>query len=300
MGEWVGDLGEIFSHLDDIPANVVQAFAQPVEFAKSVVNWEQFHTNPARAVGHVLPDALLSLAGGVGTGKKILGVLRKTPTGRKGCFVEGTALLTEQGNTPIQNVAVGELVYSVDPRTGERRWCSVQEWVRHDVTRLVDLTIADEAIACSPEHPFWVCGMGWTQAGDLTVGDVLLDADGMERKVEAVSARQGTFAVYNLEIAELHTYHVSGLSILVHNKAMSTPEPEGVPKKRDEKWLKRQGIDPHDVKADLPGPMSWFDLHVDRGATSSRSARARIRAQVSTSETCWITMGSMNTKGGSW
>jgi len=44
----------------------------------------------------------------------------------------------------------------------------------------------------------------------------------------------------------------------------TTPQPDGVPKKRDEKWLKRHGVDPHEVKDDLPGPMSHFDLHVDR------------------------------------
>jgi Bacterial toxin 33 len=45
---------------------------------------------------------------------------------------------------------------------------------------------------------------------------------------------------------------------------MTTPEPDGVPKRRDDKWLKRQGIDPHEVKEGLPGPMSHFDLYVDR------------------------------------
>ena len=44
----------------------------------------------------------------------------------------------------------------------------------------------------------------------------------------------------------------------------TTPQPDGVPKKRDDKWLKRNGVDPHEVKGDLPGPMSHFDLHVDR------------------------------------
>lgn len=44
----------------------------------------------------------------------------------------------------------------------------------------------------------------------------------------------------------------------------TTPQPDGVPKKRDDKWLKKNGVDPHEVKGDLPGPMSHFDLYVDR------------------------------------
>jgi hypothetical protein len=44
----------------------------------------------------------------------------------------------------------------------------------------------------------------------------------------------------------------------------TTPQPDGVPKKRDEKWLKRNGVDPHEVKDGLPGSISHFDLYVDR------------------------------------
>ena len=44
----------------------------------------------------------------------------------------------------------------------------------------------------------------------------------------------------------------------------TTPQPDGVPKRRDDKWLKRNGVDPHDVKEGLPGSVSHFDLYVDR------------------------------------
>jgi hypothetical protein len=46
--------------------------------------------------------------------------------------------------------------------------------------------------------------------------------------------------------------------------AFTTPQPVGVPKSRDDKWLKRNGVDPHEVKDGLPGPVSHYDLYVDR------------------------------------
>lgn len=46
--------------------------------------------------------------------------------------------------------------------------------------------------------------------------------------------------------------------------AFTTPEPDGVPKRRDEKWLERKGVDAHEVKDILPGPAKWFDVYVDR------------------------------------
>ncbi|MFY1577484.1 RHS repeat-associated core domain-containing protein [Verrucosispora sp. WMMD703] len=42
-----------------------------------------------------------------------------------------------------------------------------------------------------------------------------------------------------------------------------TPKPDN-PKKRDDKWLKKNGIDPHEVKDGLPGPVAHFDLYVDK------------------------------------
>ncbi|NYH80146.1 uncharacterized protein YukE [Actinopolyspora biskrensis] len=70
VGDWAGDIGDIVTNLDQIPASVRSAFAHPVEFAKGMVSWDQFHTNPTRAAGHVLPDAILSALGGAGAAKK--------------------------------------------------------------------------------------------------------------------------------------------------------------------------------------------------------------------------------------
>ncbi|HZM81221.1 MAG TPA: DNRLRE domain-containing protein [Candidatus Limnocylindrales bacterium] len=43
----------------------------------------------------------------------------------------------------------------------------------------------------------------------------------------------------------------------------STPEPQN-PKKRDDGWLKRNGVDPHEVKAELPGRGGYQDIYVDK------------------------------------
>jgi hypothetical protein len=60
------------------------------------------------------------------------------------------------------------------------------------------------------EHPFWVEGMGWVQAGSLQPGWLVrLKADGYA--VVGSSTRQmhtGGITVYNLEVAGHHTYFV--------------------------------------------------------------------------------------------
>lgn len=40
--------------------------------------------------------------------------------------------------------------------------------------------------------------------------------------------------------------------------------PIGKASKVDDKWLKKNGIDAHDVKGDAPGKVSNFDIYVDR------------------------------------
>ena len=72
------------------------------------------------------------------------------------------------------------------------------------------------------EHPFWVKGKGWVGATFLEVGDLLSSHDGQWVPVEAVNTddRKVT-TVYNLRVAEYHTYFVGcqewGFSVWAHN-----------------------------------------------------------------------------------
>ncbi|MEQ1565994.1 MAG: hypothetical protein ABMA64_10185, partial [Myxococcota bacterium] len=52
-------------------------------------------------------------------------------------------------------------------------------------------------------------------AGGLEPGDELRREDGSRSWVRSASERAGTFAVFNLEVAEVHTYFAAG--VLVHN-----------------------------------------------------------------------------------
>lgn len=83
LGDWGSDLGDILGNLDNIPATLSAAATDPTAFAKQLVSWDQFHTNPARWAGHVLPDAALTLVGGAGAAKKGGSLLKGvTATGR--------------------------------------------------------------------------------------------------------------------------------------------------------------------------------------------------------------------------
>ena len=89
---------------------------------------------------------------------------------------------------------------------------------------LVYIEANGETIETTKEHPFWVEGQGWKKAKFLNAGDMLRDASGNSIEIDAVDitslSRNQFTIVYNLEIAEFHTYYVSESAILVHNKCV--------------------------------------------------------------------------------
>ena len=60
----------------------------------------------------------------------------------------------------------------------------------------------------------------WFAVGDLEVGDILVTADGDEAEVTDLELEKlaEPITVYNLEVADFHTYFVGEFGVLVHNK----------------------------------------------------------------------------------
>jgi len=76
-------------------------------------------------------------------------------------------------------------------------------------------------IRTTAEHPFWVYNRGWQTAGELRPGDALLGHDGGRTAVEEVLDTGESETVYNLRVADYHTYFVGrrawGFSAWAHN-----------------------------------------------------------------------------------
>ena len=79
--------------------------------------------------------------------------------------------------------------------------------------------INGEEIITTETHPFYVKNQGFIKAGELIVGDELLDVNGNVLLVENfdVELTDKPVKVYNFQVEDFHTYHVSGFSVLVHN-----------------------------------------------------------------------------------
>ena len=91
------------------------------------------------------------------------------------------------------------------------------------------MVINGEEIITTETHPFYVKGKGFINAGELKVGDELLDSSGNILLVDKfdVELTEKPTKVYNFQVEDFHTYHVGTLGVLVHNasrKYSSTKE----------------------------------------------------------------------------
>ena len=134
------------------------------------------------------------------------------------CFVAGTRIWTEAGERAIEDLAIGDKVIAFDPRSGKQASQRIVNILKNTVPVTLELRIGATTIRCSPEHPFWIPEAGWCQAGTLTPGTSLRAKSGVLVTVDTVKREAGSSAVFNIEVEGFHTYFVSDLGILVHNK----------------------------------------------------------------------------------
>ncbi|WP_145244004.1 polymorphic toxin-type HINT domain-containing protein [Urbifossiella limnaea] len=139
-----------------------------------------------------------------------------------GCFAAGTKLLTRAGWRAVEDIRAGDEVLAqgeYDP-AGVAEWKAVEETFRRtDV--VLHVHAGGRVIRTTPEHPFYVAGEGWTAAGALRGGDRLATLGGAWVGVEEVFETGVYEAVYNLRVADHHTYFVGddhwGFAVWAHN-----------------------------------------------------------------------------------
>jgi hypothetical protein len=135
------------------------------------------------------------------------------------CFTGETLVKTEDGRKQIQDIKVGDKVYSENVETGEKGYKTVKRIFINDAYTLLYISVNDTEIKTTFPHPFYVIGKGWVEAKDLKVGDILKLANAEITEVKALSVEKlkTPVKVFNFEVEDWHTYYVSGYDILVHN-----------------------------------------------------------------------------------
>jgi hypothetical protein len=150
-----------------------------------------------------------------------------------------------EGNSrPIEEIQEGDWVLArseFDPQ-GPLELKRVEEkFVR--TAAVMELVINGQTIKTTAEHPFYVPAQErFVPAGELQVGDLLVSSQGNLIPIESITSLNEITTVYNLRVADHHTYFVGGAlwgwDVWVHNaydpKILNfrtrhgLPSPEGI------------------------------------------------------------------------
>ena len=74
-----------------------------------------------------------------------------------------------------------------------------------------------ETIHTTANHPWLTSDRGWVPAGELRVGEQVVELGGRTATITALAVRPGAATYYNLTVSTLHTYVVGASRAVVHN-----------------------------------------------------------------------------------
>ena len=157
------------------------------------------------------------------------------------CFDGDTPVATETGFRRIDEIQVGDRVWSYNVETGERALKEVKEVLVRENGELLHIETSRGVVDATTSHPFYVVGKGWVAAGDLAVGDSIQAISGDAGIVTGLKLEKldQPIPVYNLDVEDFHSYFV-GNGVLVHNGCKPGDAKRAVDKKQGPPSVRRE------------------------------------------------------------
>ena len=136
-----------------------------------------------------------------------------------GCFIFGTLVRTPLGWAEVQDLAVGDEVYSWNEETEKIEACKVSKVMEHQVPFVWQLGVGGENLMVTTEHPFYLADKKeWAPVKNLEPGTLVQQFDGAPVKVDSLMTVVGDRSVYNITVDGNHNFFVGNRGFLVHNK----------------------------------------------------------------------------------
>ncbi|MER5204839.1 polymorphic toxin-type HINT domain-containing protein [Streptomyces sp. NPDC002825] len=269
---WDGTCKEALSDLRNRvdPAAIVMGAAEGV-LARGGEYVDDFSNGrSAQGTAKIAFDVILALA----TRKLMRGC------GPGNSFVPGTLVVAADGRTiPIEDLELGDKVLATDPETGE----TVEKEVTATIAgtgekHLVNITVDTDgpagnevaSVTATDGHPFWVPTLhAWIDATELTPGQWLRTSASTHVQITAVRRWTQQATVYNLSVADIHTYYVLAgeTPILVHNSGPGCGT----------NWMSSDKIPHHYMRTSDQGVMHAEDFGV-KGPYNKANGQAFVRA----------------------
>ncbi|MDE5872644.1 MAG: HINT domain-containing protein, partial [Lachnospiraceae bacterium] len=102
-------------------------------------------------------------------------------------------------------------------------------WLNHPPKMVYRSTNGEEIISTF-DHPYYVKGKGFVNAGDLCIGCELIDNNGNALVIEQIfreTLHDETAKIYNFQVEDYHTYYVGDNGVLVQLSLIQISEHTG-------------------------------------------------------------------------
>jgi predicted phage terminase large subunit-like protein len=110
-----------------------------------------------------------------------------TGMGAELCMHEDTKVLTDNGYRSIKDLKVNDSVWSYNHDSRSPELKRVTNVFSRSVSDSFEIKIScGSKVVCTPEHPFWILGRGYTQAKDIRIGEVVIKARIFKNKNDAL------------------------------------------------------------------------------------------------------------------
>ena len=142
-----------------------------------------------------------------------------TQTAGVHCFLAGTKILSESGMKNIEEIEIGEKVYSINIDNNQKELKEVLAIFEGESNEVYELTIGDEVVKTTPKHQFYIVDKGWVRACDIQEGDRIVAKDNSDLIINNIEYKyyEEPVKVYNLTVEGYHNYLITPYEMLVHN-----------------------------------------------------------------------------------
>lgn len=138
----------------------------------------------------------------------------------KHCFSVGTIIRTKNKYTNIENINIGDLVWSYNKSKKENEYSKVLDVISSTVKnqKVLYITIDKEEIKTTASHEFFVKkddGYDLIPAGKIKIGDFIMGIDGNCYEVKSLNLKTEDISLYNLEIENNESFYITKTGLLV-------------------------------------------------------------------------------------
>ena len=154
-----------------------------------------------------------------------LGQAFEVTQGGEVCFTGDTPILTLSGLVNIQDLKIGDKVISYNEETKQNEEKAITNIKSHEEYDLYYIITYTDTVKCTYDHPFYVKDKGKVLSRNLRAGNILIDKDGNERRIQSIAySIEDTETVYDIAVEGNNTYYVGKDSILVYTEDVTKNE----------------------------------------------------------------------------